>query len=400
METCDRCQEHWFAMNLKDGVCHACFLRDKRGQTPFLMSAENQMDPGVLPAHLPVLTQIEEMVIARSHVQMVLYRYHGHQYHYSGHCVSFMQNMIKTVDVLPNLPSELDIVVLRPSDYVENETRYRHQFRSDFRVRKNHIITWLRFLKANHPGYQDVTISLDRIQSLPADDDVSSSITTINEIREPPEQQSPDADDSSSSASDVSSPPVSNNLPSISDNPPPILDVSSPPVSNNLPSVSDDPPPISDDSPPPNTQSMVPNLNVTATEADLIMQQLASRDLPLGIPAPSIRHTPIDEASGRDHIFTMAFPTLYPTGQADFNMPRIRKVALNDYARHLLCYRDGRFGRHPRWRFFVFNLLMRRKANTAARFYVSKASGLKDLDREELADALQADESLLPQIVR
>ena len=96
----------------------------------------------------------------------------------------------------------------------------------------------------------------------------------------------------------------------------------------------------------------------------------------------------------------MAFPTLYPTGRADFNMPRIWKVALNDYAQHLLCYRDGRFGRHPRWRFFVFNLLMRRKANTAARFYVSKASGLRDLDREELADALQTDESLLPQIVR
>ena len=175
-------------MNLKDGICHACFLRDKRGQTPFLMSAENQMDPGVLPAHLPILTQIEEMVIARSHVQMVLYRYRGHQYHYSGHCASFMQNMVKTVDVLPNLPSEPDIVVLRPSDYVENETRYRHQFWSDFRVWKNHIITWLRFLKANYPGYQDVTISLDRIQSLPADDDVSSSITIINEIREPPEQ--------------------------------------------------------------------------------------------------------------------------------------------------------------------------------------------------------------------
>ena len=145
---------------------------------------------------------------------------------------------------------------------------------------------------------------------------------------------------------------------------------------------------------------MVPNLNVTATEADLIMQQLAGRDPPLGIPAPSIRHTPIDEASGRDHIFTMDFPTLYPTGQADFNMPRIRKVALNDYARHLLCYRDGRFSRHPRWCFFVFNLLMRRKVNTAARFYVSKASGLKDLDWEERANALEADKSLLPQIVR
>ena len=144
---------------------------------------------------------------------------------------------------------------------------------------------------------------------------------------------------------------------------------------------------------------MVPNLNITASEANLIMQQLAGRDPPLGILAPSIRHTPIDEASGRDHIFTMAFPTLYPTGQADFNMPCIQKVALNDYTQHLLCYQDERFSHHPHWRFFVFNLLMRQKANTAAQFYMSKASGLKNLNWEELADALQADKSLLPQIV-
>ena len=111
-------------MSLKDGICHSCFLRDKRNQIPFLMSAENQMDPGMFPAHLPALTQIEEMIIARSHVQMVLYRYRGHQYHYSGHCVSFMQNMIKTVDMLLNLPSELDVVVLRPSERVEAEVQY------------------------------------------------------------------------------------------------------------------------------------------------------------------------------------------------------------------------------------------------------------------------------------
>ena len=43
---------------------------------------------------------------------------------------------------------------------------------------------------------------------------------------------------------------------------------------------------------------------------------------------------------------------------------------------------------------------MRRRATNSARFYVSKASGLKGLTREELTEALQADESLLPQIVR
>jgi hypothetical protein len=65
-----------------------------------------------------------------------------------------------------------------------------------------------------------------------------------------------------------------------------------------------------------------------------------------------------------------------------------------------MCFSDGRFGRHPRWRFFIFNLLMRQKAGGSARFYVSKASGLKDLSREELAEALLTDDALLPQIVR
>jgi ATP-dependent DNA helicase PIF1 len=148
----------------------------------------------------------------------------------------------------------------------------------------------------------------------------------------------------------------------------------------------------------------------------MILDKLAGRNSSHGLPAPSIRSTPIDEAAGKDRIFAMAFPTLYPTGQADFNASRLRKVDLNNYAQHLICFSDGRFGRHPRWRFLVFNMLMRRKvgsparnlfnmlmqrkANSSARFYVSKASGLKDLSRDELTKALLTDEALLPQIVR
>jgi hypothetical protein len=308
------------------------------------------MDPGELPAYLPELTQVEEMIIARSHVQMMVYRYRGHQYHYTGHCVSFMQNTVKTVDVLPNLPSELDIVVLRPSErVVESDPRYQRQFRSDFRVRKGRVITWLRFLKDHHPDYRYITVSLDRINALPVDEDVSLSFTSMIDH---------------DTGEDIEDQPVT-------------------------------------DLPPPNSQSIVPNLNITTTEIDLIVQEITGRHLPLpSLPVPSIRNTPIDEASGKDHIFAMAFPTLYPTGRADFNTPRLRKVDLNHYARHLMCFHDGRFGQHPRWRFLIFNILMRRKANSSARFYVSKASGLKDMNREELAEALLADEGLLPYIVR
>src|SRR5580700_10828825 len=146
---------------------------------------------------------------------------------------------------------------------------------------------------------------------------------------------------------------------------------------------------------------MVPNLNITTTEVDLILNEISGQiPIPPGLPVPSIRQTPIYKAARRDRIFAIAFPTLYPTGLADFNAPRLRKVDLNNYAQYLICFSDGRFGRHPRWRFLGFNMLMRRKASGSARFYVSKASGLKDLSRDELTEALLTDEALLPQIVR
>ena len=207
--------------------------------------------------------------------------------------------MVKTVDVLPNLPSELDIVVLRPSDrVVESDPRYQRQFRSDFRVRKGRVITWLRFLKDYHPDYRYITVSLDRINALPVDEDVSSSFASIIDH------------DTGEGGQDQ---------------------------------------PILADLPPPNSQSMVPNLDITTTEIESIVQEITGRRLPPpSLPAPSIRMTPIDEASGKDRIFAMAFPTLYPTGRADFNTPRLRKVDLNDYARHLMCFHHGRFGQHLR----------------------------------------------------
>jgi len=227
-------------MDLKDTVCHRCYLRDKGNKTPFLMSVENEMDPGEFPAYLPALTQVEEMIIARSHVQMMVYRYRGHQYHYSGHCVSFMQNIIRTVDTLPNLPTELDVVVLRPSDQaVQGDVRYQRQFRTDFRVRRGRIVTWLRFLKMHHPDYQYITISPDRIHTLPVDGDISASFTAVTDDAGMEEEL-------------------------------PVLEL-----------------PVASELPPPNSQSMVPNLNVTTTEVDLILAEISGRNpIPPSLPAP------------------------------------------------------------------------------------------------------------------
>jgi hypothetical protein len=90
-------------MGLRNEVCEECILRDKGSQTPFLMSAENDMDPEVVPAYLPALTQVEEMIIARAYVQMFVHWYRGHRYHYSGHCISFMHIAVSRVKMLDGL---------------------------------------------------------------------------------------------------------------------------------------------------------------------------------------------------------------------------------------------------------------------------------------------------------
>jgi hypothetical protein len=130
-------------------------------------------------------------------------------------------------------------------------------------VRKGRVVTWLRFLREHRPDYQYITISPDRINALPVDD-ISSSFTSILDHS-------------------------------------PVKDGQDQPISAELP--------------PPNSQLMVLNLNITTTEIDMIIQGITGWEpSPPSLPAPSIRMTLIEEASGKDRIFATAFPTLYPTG--------------------------------------------------------------------------------------
>jgi hypothetical protein len=180
------------------------------------------MDPGAAPPSLPALSQVEEMVIARAHVQMVIKRVRGHQYHYPGHCISFMPDNIKLFDALPLMPEELDVVLLRPNNANKDDPRYHRQFQRDFRM--------LSFLKANHPDYKHIALRLDRYDNLPEDGDVSDYVPFVlgdeDEIleREANEEVIPDNPDTLDD--DLLQCPV--------------------------------------------TESMIPNLNVHASELDLI----------------------------------------------------------------------------------------------------------------------------------
>jgi hypothetical protein len=105
------------------------------------------MDPGEMPDGLQPLTQVEEMLIARAHVQMVMKHVRGHQFHYSGHTVTFLQDIVKFSSSLPLLPEDLDIVMLKPPTATADLARFRLQFSRDMKVRRGVVLAWLRHLK-------------------------------------------------------------------------------------------------------------------------------------------------------------------------------------------------------------------------------------------------------------
>src|SRR6266699_1363126 len=96
-----------------------------------------------------------------------------------------------------------------------------------------------------------------------------------------------------------------------------------------------------------------------------------------------------------------AFPTLFPYGKANFDMPRSRTVTLAAYAKHMLKYQDGRFGRHPLFRYYVFNRIMREQALTATHFLYGRLDK-NGLSLDKLSNVINSNGGgqLLNKIVR
>jgi hypothetical protein len=179
LEECRVCQERWFNMDISGGICARCRRRDKNRaeDEPELFSKDNLMDPGSVPEHLPALTQVEEMLIARVHVCLEVRQIRGQQYKYTGHIINFLRDVGKVYRKLPLLPQDLEIVLLRPAGSSANP-RIQRQFSRDFRVRREAVRVWLEYLQTNHPGYLDIDVDNEVLSQLPDDGTVIDSIAT------------------------------------------------------------------------------------------------------------------------------------------------------------------------------------------------------------------------------
>lgn len=90
-----------------------------------------------------------------------------------------------------------------------------------------------------------------------------------------------------------------------------------------------------------------------------------------------------------------AFPTLFPNGTADLCEPRLVRVTPSDHFQHLIKYKDGRFAKHPRFRLFAMNSLLRWAALQNGKVCVQKKSELQNLTATDIKKRLAENSNLL-----
>ena len=123
------------------------------------------------------------------------------------------------------------------------------------------------------------------------------------------------------------------------------------------------------------------------TKQEAIRQSVQERqsNLPSTVAWLPAGETPINGFRTEGYI-SCVFPTLFPTGAADFVAPRACAVTIGNYFKHLLMYEDGQFARHPRFCYFALNTEMRWRALQTGRIYVRKRPQDARPSVEELRD--------------
>ena len=268
---------------------------------------------------------------------MSIYQLPLGQYGYTGHVINLPQDVVSFAQSLPRLPQEVDVLVVRK----DNEQCHR-----DFRVRRSVVQDALTYLLENNKYYHanHVHLNQEALQQLPED----GNLTDVRCL------DLPDAEGGASTHT-----PVQQSEPSQD------------PYGAHL------------------STSFVPNATQQRTERETVQQSL--QDLQTGSSCslmwPTIGGAPINEFTTEGY-FSMAFPTLFPTGAADFLGQRCNQVTIGNYFTHLMKYSDGRFAKHPRFRFFALNTEMRRRALQAGRIYIQQHPGDAQLTIDELRDMI------------
>ena len=330
-------------MHLND-TCHRCFL-DKQNVKMF--SRENSMHPGPVPSELQNLTMVEQQLIARISPCISIYMLKHGGLATKGHCVTFPQEVSEPARLFPRLPHEIKFVRVRRQG--------KNDSSKEFRVRRYVVQNALLWLKQNNPVYVDIEICPDRLSQLPIDDEIQNIQTVkfndntghINDQGPAPEQihpgESTDLDDTTTASG--------------------IL------IPDQITDIQKDKHEF--------VSNILNNKNPVSSKGSC------------SIPWPTRDNNPVSEFTTRN-FFTMAFPTLFPHGTADFYINRPRTcISFSEWANHLMWFDDGRFAKHQVFKFIAHNMMVRKRTLENSNFIIQQKLGDDQLSISELKHKIE-----------
>ncbi|XP_066914869.1 uncharacterized protein [Clytia hemisphaerica] len=375
---CQTCFESWpikitsKVNSVNDYICTRC-KRDKG--TPKKFSSENNMKPSPVPEALKGLNQIEEMLIARAFPVMQVYtRPRGGQRAYKGHVLNLPHNVQKIADVLPREPSDIPIMIFKING--KNNTS------KELVVRREKILQALLWLTGkNEQGepnnflYSEINIDMERLQKLPENGfiDLPDLHVQMNEKN--------DIESGEENESDNENEDVSENYEELPD--------LGPVNDDNDERVFDE-----------NTEmkSFLPSKLEKAKEADLTKSEILNTKTEVDIGS-----TPLSEFN-TPYLASLAFPTLFPDTKGDPTNPAIiREIAKSETEsfaeklKHLIKFAEiddkgkwfYRFASHPRFSFWGFNMLYRKRLISQGNFFIKQNPGEANLSIEDLQDLVR-----------
>ncbi|XP_015793934.1 uncharacterized protein LOC107370453 [Tetranychus urticae] len=327
---CEHCKRRFLNLTITSVSVHGLNSQNwcnKCVKNPDLYTDANFMDPREQPEVLKNLTMVEEMLIAKVHPVVRLYKIKGQQFAYSGHVVNFEQDITNLHTKLPVNPKDLRGIIIVNRDTPDGI--------ASFQVRSSKVREALCWLKRNHMYYHDIEIDDEQLSQLPENGNIMQLLPNLNRDSRQDGSQSDEMQ---------------------------LMQES------NFPHI--------------------PQMN----------QESKVRDATEIIEWPHIRPDPISEFRTEGYI-TQAFPTLFPYGRADFKQSRnVKSLSFVEYFKFLMQYKDGRFAKDSRFRFFAFNSIMRWQAINQGNLYVKK-NKFGNLDAEAVLEKVKEDSHLADSIM-
>lgn len=295
-------------------VCHICGeIRVGRAHAPCkkckpsktrdpLWTDANLVNP--TRSNLPELFYWEEKLLSRVHAHHVVFTCRPGQD--SGEItIQLAREGVQAWEI----PVQFDKLVgrlVKPSNYTGRQFT---EYEDLHMVRREVLMTWMRHLQENHPGYADVHFAWDFVQRLPDESSIFSHITSID-------------------------------------------------VANTN---------IHEDQPKhrPLVKAVPSGMSSSAHHFDVMHETRPG--------AQSDWIIPLRDLNRSRPLFSLAFPSLFPDGRGEFVACRKTQVTFIDWLRHLLMQNGRAFARHVDFMFVAVNVLRDSQIANRAQFFAHKS---------------------------